>query len=76
MEELSLKEKIVAAAKSEGLEIAEDSVKSLIPLILKISEIAVKHTDAVWDDLLHASLKGPLETLLLGLADKIDGEVG
>jgi hypothetical protein len=74
--ELTLKQKIVAAAKAEGLDIAEDSVKALIPLILKISEIAVKHSDALWDDLLHASLKGPVEKLLLGLADKIDGEEG
>ena len=66
-----LKTKLLAAAKSEGEDLAKEAVKIIFPLIQKL----VLETENKIDDMLVALL--PIaEKQILDLLDKIDGEEG
>lgn len=59
-----------------GLDIAEDAAKSVIlKLIRPYAEYYIQQSETKIDDILLPFI-GQLEEALLGLADKIDGEVG
>lgn len=58
-------------AKEEGLQLAEDQVKALIPFIIRVVEVTVEHTETKVDDLVFAALEDQLREVLVELADKI-----
>lgn len=67
----SLKDKLLALAKEEGLQLAEDQVKALIPFVIKLVKVVVEHTDTKIDDVIFAALEPELREALLEYADAI-----
>ncbi len=70
--ELSLKDKILANVKAEGLEITEEAAKALVPVLLGVVKTIVEDTSNPFDDMVYATMKTLLETELLELAEKIN----
>ncbi len=66
---------LAAAAKEQGLEVAEEQAKVLAILVLDFVDQSVSLTPTPMDDLAKVAV-GPAKNFLLALADKIDGEVG
>lgn len=71
-----LKKKIIADAKAEGLEIAEDSAERLVRFALKTVGSVVEYTENKYDDMVWGAVKGKVEEVALELVDKIDGKEG
>ena len=69
-----MKEKIIAIAKEEGLEIAEESVKDLVEVVFKVMDEVVAETENTIDDMVYAALKAKGKAYLLDKADEINPE--
>lgn len=70
--ELSLKDKILANVKAEGLEVTEEAAKALVPVILGVVKTIVEDTKNPFDNMVYETMKSLLETELLELAEDIN----
>ncbi len=61
--------------KAQGLDLAEDAVKHVVEAVFNWSEKSIDLTEMKFDDLAKPFLP-QLKAAALGLADKIDNEVG
>lgn len=68
-----LKKQIIADAKAEGLEVAEDAAERIAIFALKVVDRIVNYTDNTYDDMVWGAVKTKAQEIVLELVDKIDG---
>lgn len=71
-QELKLIDVVKKVAKEEGVELLEETVKDIVPVVLVIAKAVATHSGNPFAMSAYALLEGPVKDLLLEQAEKIN----